>query len=71
MADAEGTERILAWLTRNQHSTVREIAAATGLGSQYISARLEGAVMAGRAAKDREHGAAPWRWRAVAPRRTR
>jgi predicted transcriptional regulator len=71
MASGEDAERILAWLTRNQHATVREIAAATGLGSQYISARLKGAVMAGRAAKDREHGAAPWRWRAIAPRRLR
>lgn len=66
MAD---TDRILAWLARNQRSTVREIAAATGFGSQYVSARLKGAVMAGRAACDREHGAAPWRWRAIAPRR--
>jgi MarR family len=65
MAD---TDRILAWLARNPHSTVREIAAATGLGSQYVSARLKGAVMAGRAACDREHGAAPWQWRALARR---
>lgn len=71
MTSAEDTGRILAWLTRNQHSTVREIAAAAGLGSQYVSARLKGAVMAGRAAKDRDHGAAPWQWRAIAPRRTR
>lgn len=67
---AADTERILAWLTANQHSTVAEIAAATGLGSQYVSARLNGAVMAGRAAKDREHGAAPWRWRATKPKGT-
>lgn len=67
MAD---TDRVLAWLTRNQHSTVKEIAAATGLGGQYVSARLKGAAMAGRAACDRERGAAPWRWRAIAPRRS-
>lgn len=67
MAD---TERILAWLTRHQGSTVKQIAAATGLGSQYVSARLNGAVMAGRARRDREHGAAPWRWSALAARRT-
>jgi predicted transcriptional regulator len=63
------TDRILAWLTRHQGSTVKEIAAATGLGSQYVSARLKGAVMAGRARQDREHGAAPWQWSALAPRR--
>ncbi len=67
---AADTDRILAWLTRNQGSTVKDIAAATGLGSQYVSARLNGAVMAGRARKDREHGAAPWRWSALAARRT-
>ena len=66
---AADTDRILAWLARNQHSTVREIAAATGLGSQYVSARLKGAVMAGRARRDREHGAVPWRWSALKPRR--
>lgn len=71
MTSAEDTGRILAWLAANQHSTVREIAAATGLGSQYVSARLNGAAMAGRAAKDREHGAAPWQWRAIAPRGAR
>jgi hypothetical protein len=63
------TDRILTWLTGHQGSTVKEIAAGTGLGSQYISARLKGAVMAGRARQDREHGAAPWRWSALAPRR--
>lgn len=63
------TDRILAWLARNQHSTVGDIVAATGFGSQYVSARLKGAVMAGRAACDREHGAAPWRWSALKPRR--
>lgn len=65
------TDRILAWLTRNQYSTVKEIAAATGYGSQFVSARLNGAVMAGRAARDREHGAAPWVWRAITPGRAR
>lgn len=63
------TERILAWLTSHQGSTVKDIAAETGLGSQYISARLNGAEMAGRARRDREHGAAPWRWSALAQRR--
>ena len=63
------TDRIVKWLASHQGSTVAEIAAATGLGSQYVSARLNGALMAGRAAKDREHGAAPWQWRAIAPRR--
>jgi hypothetical protein len=71
MASAGDTDRILAWLTSHQGSTVKDIATATGLGSQYVSARLKGAVMAGRAAKDREHGAAPWQWRAIAPRRAR
>lgn len=57
------TDRILAWLAANPDSTVTDIAAATGLGGQCISARLVGAEKAGRAHRDREHGAAPWRWR--------
>jgi hypothetical protein len=59
----DDTARILAWLANHQYSTVKEIAAATGLGSQYVCARLNGAVMSGVAARDRENGAEPWRWR--------
>ena len=69
MAATADTDRILAWLTRHQGSTVKQIAAGTGLGSQYISARLKGAVMAGRARQDREHGAAPWQWSALKAKR--
>jgi len=65
----EDTGRILAWLTNHPDSTVGDIAMATGFGGQFISARLRGAVMAGRARRDREHGAAPWRWSALAARR--
>jgi DNA-binding transcriptional regulator LsrR (DeoR family) len=69
MSTAANTDRILAWLTHHQGSTVKQIAAGTGLGSQYISARLKGAVMAGRARQDREHGAAPWQWSALKVKR--
>jgi len=62
------TSRILAWLTNHPDSTVGDIAMATGFSGQFISARLRGAVMAGRARRDREHGAAPWRWSALAAR---
>jgi hypothetical protein len=68
-AVGENTSRILAWLTNHPDSTVGDIATATGLGSQFISGRLRGAVMAGRARRDREHGAAPWRWSALAARK--
>ena len=68
MSDAD-TQRILAWLTNHPDSTVGEIATATGFSVQFITARLRGAVMAGRARRDREHGAAPWRWSALQARR--
>ncbi len=68
MRDAD-MQRILAWLTGHPDSTVGDIAAATGFSGQYISARLRGAVLAGRARQDREHGGAPWRWSVLAARR--
>lgn len=66
---SQDTDRILAWLAGHQGSTVGEIATATGFAGQFISGRLRGAEMAGRASRDREHGAAPWRWSVIAAAR--